>query len=219
MPPGEVLAAELGERALFRHTDITSTPRSRRSWTRCRALRPPRRSRQPRVHVPRRRLFVLPGGLARRARRQRRQRRRDGADRPSASEGERSRCDRQLRVHLRQGRTDGPLALPGQQGRARAADPQHGDGPRPDGIRVNAVSPGWTWSKVMVELTGDDRAKTDRVAAPFHLLGRVGDPEEVARSSPSSSPTTRASSPAPPGRSTAATPRWGRRAPSRRFPS
>jgi len=50
----------------------------------------------------------------------------------------------------------------------------------PDGIRVNAVSPGWTWSKVMVELTGDDRTKTDRVAAPFHLLGRAGDPEEVA---------------------------------------
>jgi len=50
----------------------------------------------------------------------------------------------------------------------------------PAGIRVNAVSPGWTWSKVMVELTGGDRAKTDRVAAPYHLLGRVGDPEEVA---------------------------------------
>ena len=50
----------------------------------------------------------------------------------------------------------------------------------PDGIRVNSVSPGWTWSKVMVELSGDDRFKTDRVAAPFHLLGRVGDPEEVA---------------------------------------
>ena len=50
-----------------------------------------------------------------------------------------------------------------------------------DNIRVNSVSPGWTWSKVMVELSGDDRAKTDRVAAPFHLLGRVGDPEEVAR--------------------------------------
>ena len=50
-----------------------------------------------------------------------------------------------------------------------------------DGIRVNSVSPGWTWSKVMVELTGGDREKTDRVAAPFHLLGRVGDPEEVAR--------------------------------------
>lgn len=51
----------------------------------------------------------------------------------------------------------------------------------PDGIRVNSVSPGWTWSKVMVELTGNDRAKTDRVAAPFHLLRRVGDAEEVAR--------------------------------------
>jgi len=32
----------------------------------------------------------------------------------------------------------------------------------------------------MVELSGDDREKTNRVAAPFHLLGRVGDPEEVA---------------------------------------
>jgi NAD(P)-dependent dehydrogenase (short-subunit alcohol dehydrogenase family) len=51
----------------------------------------------------------------------------------------------------------------------------------PDGIRVNSVSPGWTWSRVMDELSGGDRAKTDRVAAPFHLLGRVGDPEEVAR--------------------------------------
>jgi NAD(P)-dependent dehydrogenase (short-subunit alcohol dehydrogenase family) len=50
----------------------------------------------------------------------------------------------------------------------------------PDGIRVNSVSPGWTWSRVMVELSGDDRQKTDRVAAPFHLLGRVGDAEEVA---------------------------------------
>ncbi len=50
----------------------------------------------------------------------------------------------------------------------------------PDGIRVNSLSPGWTWSRVMVELSGDDRAKTDRVAAPFHLLGRAGDPEEVA---------------------------------------
>jgi NAD(P)-dependent dehydrogenase (short-subunit alcohol dehydrogenase family) len=49
-----------------------------------------------------------------------------------------------------------------------------------DGIRVNSVSPGWTWSRVMDELTGGDRTKTDRVAAPYHLLGRVGDPEEVA---------------------------------------
>lgn len=48
-----------------------------------------------------------------------------------------------------------------------------------DKIRVNSVSPGWTWSRVMDEITGGDRAKTDRVAAPFHMLGRVGDPEEV----------------------------------------
>jgi NAD(P)-dependent dehydrogenase (short-subunit alcohol dehydrogenase family) len=50
----------------------------------------------------------------------------------------------------------------------------------PDGIRVCSVSPGWTWSRVMVELSGDDRAKTDGVAKPFHLLGRTGNPEEVA---------------------------------------
>ncbi len=51
----------------------------------------------------------------------------------------------------------------------------------PDGIRVNSVSPGWTWSKIMVELSGDDRARTDAVAAPFHLTGRVGDGDEVGR--------------------------------------
>ena len=50
-----------------------------------------------------------------------------------------------------------------------------------DNIRVNSVSPGWTWSAVMERLSGGDRAKTDRVAAPFHLLGRVGDPDEVAQ--------------------------------------
>ena len=50
----------------------------------------------------------------------------------------------------------------------------------PDGIRVNAVSPGWTWSNIMVQLTHGDRAKTDSVARPFHLLGRTGDPGEVA---------------------------------------
>ncbi len=50
----------------------------------------------------------------------------------------------------------------------------------PDGIRVNAVSPGWTWSNIMDQLTDGNRAKTDSVAAPFHLLGRVANPEEVA---------------------------------------
>ena len=51
----------------------------------------------------------------------------------------------------------------------------------PEGIRVNSVSPGWTWSAIMDQLTGGDRAKTDRVAAPFHMLRRVGDPDEVAQ--------------------------------------
>ena len=48
-----------------------------------------------------------------------------------------------------------------------------------DGIRVNSVSPGWTWSKIMDTLSGGDLEKTDSVAAPFHLLGRVGRPQEV----------------------------------------
>jgi NAD(P)-dependent dehydrogenase (short-subunit alcohol dehydrogenase family) len=50
----------------------------------------------------------------------------------------------------------------------------------PEGIRVNAVSPGWTWSNIMVQLTHGNRAKTDSVAKPFHLLGRAGDASEVA---------------------------------------
>lgn len=50
----------------------------------------------------------------------------------------------------------------------------------PDGIRVNAVSPGWTWSNIMNQLTNGKREKADGVARPFHLLGRTGDPAEVA---------------------------------------
>lgn len=51
----------------------------------------------------------------------------------------------------------------------------------PDHIRVNAVTPGWTWSNVIRDLSGNDRAKADQVAAPFHLNGRLVDAEEVAR--------------------------------------
>lgn len=50
-----------------------------------------------------------------------------------------------------------------------------------DGIRVNSVSPGWTWSRVIAEVSGGDRDKADRVAADYHLLGRLGDPAEVAQ--------------------------------------
>jgi NAD(P)-dependent dehydrogenase (short-subunit alcohol dehydrogenase family) len=47
-------------------------------------------------------------------------------------------------------------------------------------IRVNSVSPGWTWCRLMSEVTGGDKRKTNRVGGPFHLLGRIGEPEEVA---------------------------------------
>lgn len=50
-----------------------------------------------------------------------------------------------------------------------------------DGIRVNSVSPGWTWSKIMDGLSGGDREKVDSVARPFHLTGRAADPIEVGR--------------------------------------
>src|SRR5215468_9077594 len=47
-------------------------------------------------------------------------------------------------------------------------------------IRVNSISPGWTWCRLMNEVTGGDKKKTNRVGGPFHLLGRIGEPEEVA---------------------------------------
>jgi len=51
----------------------------------------------------------------------------------------------------------------------------------PDGIRVNTVSPGWTWSRPLVERTGDDRAWAQRAAAPLHMTRRFAEPEEVAQ--------------------------------------
>lgn len=51
----------------------------------------------------------------------------------------------------------------------------------PDKIRVNSVSPGWTWCRLMDELTHGDKAKTNQVGGPFHLLGRLGEPQEVAQ--------------------------------------
>lgn len=50
-----------------------------------------------------------------------------------------------------------------------------------DGIRVNSVSPGWTWSNVIEAVSGGDLEHADNVAANFHTLGRLGRPEEVGR--------------------------------------
>ncbi|BAL24179.1 SDR family oxidoreductase [Azoarcus sp. KH32C] len=50
-----------------------------------------------------------------------------------------------------------------------------------DRIRVNAVAPGWTWSSAIAALSDNDKAKADRVAADYHVLGRLGLPEEVAQ--------------------------------------
>jgi len=49
-----------------------------------------------------------------------------------------------------------------------------------DGVRVNTVSPGWTWSGVMEKMVGDNRAIIDGLAAKYHLLGRAADRSEVA---------------------------------------
>lgn len=50
-----------------------------------------------------------------------------------------------------------------------------------DEIRVHALSLGWTWSIPIQMLSGNDRAKTDRIAGRFHTLGRIADAEEVAQ--------------------------------------
>jgi NAD(P)-dependent dehydrogenase (short-subunit alcohol dehydrogenase family) len=49
-----------------------------------------------------------------------------------------------------------------------------------DNIRVNAVSPGWTWSRVIESVSGGDRAKADRVGGAFHLPKRIANAEEIA---------------------------------------
>jgi NAD(P)-dependent dehydrogenase (short-subunit alcohol dehydrogenase family) len=49
----------------------------------------------------------------------------------------------------------------------------------PRGIRVNAVSPGWMWSR-NIERRYGTRDRADALGAEFHPLGRIADPEEVA---------------------------------------
>ena len=50
----------------------------------------------------------------------------------------------------------------------------------PRGIRVNSVSPGWTWSDPLAKLTEGNRDLADRASASTHPLGRAGHAEEVA---------------------------------------
>ena len=49
----------------------------------------------------------------------------------------------------------------------------------PRRIRVNAVSPGWMWSR-NIERRYGSRERADALAAEFQPLGRMADPEEVA---------------------------------------
>ncbi|WP_336658804.1 SDR family oxidoreductase [Leucobacter sp. USHLN153] len=51
----------------------------------------------------------------------------------------------------------------------------------PDGIRVNSVSPGWTWSNVIEGVSEGNLDHADRVASDFHIRGRLGRPEEVGQ--------------------------------------
>ena len=50
----------------------------------------------------------------------------------------------------------------------------------PRGIRVNSVSPGWTWSDPLARMTDGSREVADRAAATTQPLGRAGDASEVA---------------------------------------
>lgn len=49
------------------------------------------------------------------------------------------------------------------------------------GIRINAVSPGWIWTPEVSRAASGDRATWEPVWGSYHMLGRLGEPEEVAR--------------------------------------
>lgn len=47
------------------------------------------------------------------------------------------------------------------------------------GIRVNSISPGWTWSRSIGDRYGT-REYADRFAGEFQTMGRMADPDEIA---------------------------------------
>jgi len=47
------------------------------------------------------------------------------------------------------------------------------------GIRVNTLSPGWTWSR-NIETRYGTRHHADAYAGEFHTMGRMADPDEIA---------------------------------------
>jgi NAD(P)-dependent dehydrogenase (short-subunit alcohol dehydrogenase family) len=49
-------------------------------------------------------------------------------------------------------------------------------------IRVNVVSPGWIWTPEVSKAASGDRAHWEPVWGRYHMLRRLGEPREVARS-------------------------------------
>ena len=50
----------------------------------------------------------------------------------------------------------------------------------PMGIRVNSVSPAWTWTRETLKSAGDDKEKYELIWGKYHMLRRCCKPEEVA---------------------------------------
>ncbi|HLK55401.1 MAG TPA: SDR family oxidoreductase, partial [Chthonomonadaceae bacterium] len=51
----------------------------------------------------------------------------------------------------------------------------------PDNIRVNVVSPGWTWTPEVAKAANGDREKWEPVWGRFSMLRRLGEAREIAR--------------------------------------